>query len=120
MKTEIKISDSLLSWVFGCECEFVDNLKSYHTLIFNTDGDINNHYASVCPRGYQISTHTFIHLAKIKAFECGFTVTERANIVESRNINRYLYRDFYINDGYYDTERIIQSLEWVNNQIQER
>ena len=80
-----KISNELLSWVFGCECEFVCSRNGNIELtgvdlttpnIFTTGSSLPPTENDLFRFGMHINLHTFIHLAKIKAFECGYIVND--------------------------------------------
>lgn len=126
---EMKISNGLLSAVFGCECEFVEisdnciKLKPDH--ILNIDTDILANYCC-CTNGIaKINIHTFIHLAKGKIFEefryffsdMGATYDRNLNLIykpTGENINRDSKSYSEVFTGF-----TIEALEWVNTEIEE-
>ena len=76
MNKEIQVSNELLSWVFGCECVYLhddyDIDNSFHK------GDIKIAYKQEKKWDvHKISIYQFTHLAKIKAFECGYEIDEK-------------------------------------------
>ena len=126
----IKISNNLLKFVFGCECEFeivcVDlkcgkiEIESIFFLML-----VESNRIKVMPR--KINLHTFIHLAKIKCFECGYHVLEKA--YGSRvdwNVNKCgcCYskgKDFKnrTKQPMFGLDRILEALEFVAKKVGE-
>ena len=73
---EIKISNKLLSWVMGCECEFKEivNNKIFftpeHILKINTK--VLSDYIEKCSNGEsEINLHTFSTLPKLRLLSVG-------------------------------------------------
>lgn len=138
---EIKISNQLLSWVLGCECWIHDHKGVYKNHIsfsdHNYDKSIQLNRKKYVETGLveqiledqgnysdyfgecKINLHTFINIAKIKAFECEYNVIEFGKQVCVRRHGEYL-KDFNISSNGSDTYLIadvIEALEWVCDKV---
>ena len=124
----MKISDELLSWIFGCECEFIGvedyiiRFKPSHVLDCNTD--ILMTYCNVHSGLVDINLHTFIHLAKVKALKSKYNVTfENPWDIKVYIQEKYDREYFCTDDGLRDedngfnVELEIEALEWVCSEV---
>ena len=120
----MKISNELLSWVMGCECEFLytdeNNLITFkpdHVLNIVTDS--LSSYCNARGGHVDINIDTFIRIAKIKAFEAGYNIIEFGNQACVRRYGEYI-KDCTSKPNsncYYLRVDVIEALEWVKEQI---
>ena len=128
--SDIKISNELLSWVLGCECEFrcvIENVvlcKPNH--ILSVDTDIIMSGCSIIEGTLKINLYTFIHLAKIKALESGYNVTFH-NPWDAKIFNQETYEEKFFSteklrsfENGFNIETEIEALEWVCKEIGEK
>lgn len=128
----MEISNKLLSWVFGCECEF-DQISTHTcTLFFNGEREKvelrkDNNYKiffekwpenklpSLKFANYRINLHTFIHMAKVKAFEAGYIVIEYPLGVQIKYTPE---AKKMIRGQLFGHAQMIKALEWICNEIE--
>jgi hypothetical protein len=142
MKTE-KISNSLLSWVLGCEKIRFEFISDKISIVFkinkfeyvnNFDNEIKRYIQVVGNRAedkygeikLKINLHTFIHLAKIKAFESGYFIQQNSKSVyvfydqqNDQSFNKKSFDEYHYSKIPFDNREILIALEWVNDQIKE-
>lgn len=120
--SDIKISDKLLSWVLWCEVirNNAEKCKTDHTEGFTL------WYTSIKDNKetpHAVNLDTFIRLAKIKCFECGYAIIETpfdCRILDARNHNEIF--NITINTVGYDTKsysmiNVLQLLEEVADKV---
>ncbi len=129
MSEKIEISNGLLSAVLGCECEFKEvksnkiGFTSCDVRKVHTDDNI---YINPTNYNWEINLHTFICLAKIWAFENGYEVfggakaTDTIDILKSEETRSSFTAHYVSGEELFDTNREIEALEWVYNEIKEK
>ena len=117
----MKISDSLLSSVLGCECELYDFNRG--SIAFRTNKYIymdcvfyNRDFGA-----YFISIDTFIRLAKIWAAKNGYEIITESNSVEVydwEESNGAIFSAVIKDEKeFYEVGRELEVLEWVCSEV---
>ena len=116
----MKISNELISFVFGCECEFklVDN----NTIFLYSEEKIKNtDWVAIWDnKGNEsvINIYEFIHLAKAKCLEVGYEVIELSRRTKVFNYDGKLSKSIcYVGPNEFDTSKTLECLEWVCGEI---
>ena len=106
----MKISNELLSWVFGCQCEFVELKKNilFSDLIGERSLDMS----------MSINIYDFINLAKVKAFEARYEVVELGLTCSVYQNLKHLKQFEDINSvEKFNINNILKALEWVCSEV---
>ena len=121
----MKISNELLSWVFGCQCEFkyIDDFLGIVFLPVTMD----DHEITMEIKGVfftlgltYINLDTFIRLAKVKAWENNYEIREGYSFCAVTKIESFDNSIQFITSEceQYDTVRVVGCLEYVCNEVQ--
>lgn len=113
---KVEISNPLLSWFFGFECEFVE-LDEWDLEIDIKYKEIDND-RNVIDRSFNL--HNFKDLAKIKAYESGYRVLENVEFTEVKAVGNYkTLNDIMIDPSRsaFDIRNTLEALEYVLGEL---
>lgn len=121
---DLKISNELLNLVTGCKCEF-NKIESNFIDFIIISGEIKEDISSYFYKGYDthgINLHTFIHIAKIKAFDNHYDIKESVYSCIYYPACKYSRQPSerikaFKGEGYFDVNATIEALEWVAEKL---